>query len=788
MYEPTSTRRNFLKTAGSLIVTFALTDGILPAQAQGAAETRTLAPDEVDAFLSINTEGQVTVYTGKVDLGTGIRTALTQIAAEELDLPFDRVTVCQGDTTLTPDQGATWGSLSIQRGGMQVRRAAATARKALIDAAAQRFGMPAPTLTIENGLIKGKNDVISYAELIGGKTFSLKLDKDAPVKNPAAYAIVGKSVPRIDIPAKVTARFTYMQDFRVNGMLHGRVVRPLAIGANLESIDTSSLTKIPGVVKVVRERNFLGVVATTEWGAIQAARELKTTWSNWMGLPEQAHLWDYVRASKVSNDVVSSNVGSSTAALDSAPKRLAATYDFPIQSHGSLGPSCAVVEIKDEKVTCWSASQAPNRLKRQLAAMLELPPDDVHCIYVEGSGCYGRNGHEDAASDAALLSRAVDGRPVRVQWMRADEHGWDPKCPPTLVDLRAGLDDTDNVLAWESEFLVPKDGVAPVPLLAAMLAGLPPAAATTEPYGEFGAPLNPSVANAYVANTAIPYTFPNVKTVTHLLDETPFRSSWLRSPGRMQNTFANECFMDELAAAAGVDPLEFRLKYLSDARGIELLRRLASIAKWEQQSSARKTVNGEVATGRGVSYVKYELMRTYVGAVAEVEVNRNTGEIGVQRFYVAHDCGQIINPDGLMNQIEGNVIQSISRTLKEEIQFDRSAVTSLHWATYPILTFAEVPDVVIELIDRPTEPPWGAGEPASAVVPSAIANAVFAAVGVRLRSVPFTPAKVRAAIHGARSIQSEERRRPSKRRRPSSIIIAKQQAGFYHQLNSDRSP
>jgi CO/xanthine dehydrogenase Mo-binding subunit len=381
--------------------------------------------------------------------------------------------------------------------------------------------------------------------------------------------------------------------------------------------------------------------------------------------------------------------------------------------------------------------------------MLTLPLNNVHCLYVEGAGCYGRNGHEDAAADAALLSRAVDGRPVRVQWMRADEHGWDPKCPPVLVDLRAGLDEAGKVLAWESEFFVPKDGVAPVPLLAAMLAGLPPVPAAEEFLGnnETGATVNALVLNANTRNTAIPYSIPNVKTLSHLLDDTPFRSSWLRAPGRMQNTFANECFMDELAATAGVDPLEFRLKYLSDARGVELMRRLAAIANWQQRPSPRNNTNGDIVTGRGICYIKYELMRTYVGAVAEVEVNRKTGEIAIQRFYVAHDCGQIINPDGLMNQIEGNVIQSISRTLKEEIQFDRSGVTSLHWATYPILTFAEVPEVVIELIDRPTEPPWGAGEPASAVVPSAIANAVFDAVGVRLRSVPFTPAKVRAAIH-----------------------------------------
>jgi nicotinate dehydrogenase subunit B len=749
MYELTSTRRNFLKTTSGLIVTFTLAEGILPAVGQKTAPTKTVALDDVDAFLAIGADGRVTLYTGKVDLGTGIRTALAQIAAEELDVPFDQLTITQGDTALTPDQGPTWGSFTIQNGGMQIRRAAATARKGLLELAANRLGVAAGALSIDNGTIKGNGRSVSYAELIGGRTFSLKLDKDAPVKDPAAYAIVGKSVPRTDIPAKVTARFTYMQDFRVDGMLHGRVIRPLALGADLESIDASSVTKTPGVVKVVRERNFLGVIATTEWGAIQAARELKATWSNWAGLPEQAQLWDYVRASKRSKDDVGSNAGSSATALDNAPKRVAATYDFAIQTHGSIGPSCAVVEIKDEKVTCWSASQAPHRLRRQLAAMLTLPLNNVHCLYVEGAGCYGRNGHEDAAADAALLSRAVDGRPVRVQWMRADEHGWDPKCPPVLVDLRAGLDEAGKVLAWESEFFVPKDGVAPVPLLAAMLAGLPPVPAAEEFLGnnETGATVNALVLNANTRNTAIPYSIPNVKTLSHLLDDTPFRSSWLRAPGRMQNTFANECFMDELAAAAGVDPLEFRLKYLSDARGVELMRRLAAIANWQQRPSPRNNTNGDIVTGRGICYIKYELMRTYVGAVAEVEVNRKTGEIAIQRFYVAHDCGQIINPDGLMNQIEGNVIQSISRTLKEEIQFDRSGVTSLHWATYPILTFAEVPEVVIELIDRPTEPPWGAGEPASAVVPSAIANAVFDAVGVRLRSVPFTPAKVRAAIH-----------------------------------------
>jgi len=428
---------------------------------------------------------------------------------------------------------------------------------------------------------------------------------------------------------------------------------------------------------------------------------------------------------------VTSNIGNVQEALPQSAKTLKATYDFAIHTHGSIGPSCAIADIKDGQLTCWTASQATHNLKKQLAAMLNLPVESVRCIYVEGSGCYGRNGHEDAAGDAALLARAV-GRPVRVQWMRADEHGWDPKGPPTLIDLRAALDANNEVIARESEFFVPEGAAGNVPLIAASLAGLP--------HETVYSPGN------IIQNSALPYAFPNIRTVCHRLAETPFRPSWIRAPGRMQNTYANEAFMDELAAAVGADSLDFRLKYLKDPRGIELLQRLAALSKWEKRPSPQKTVGGEIVKGRGLSYVKYELIRTYVGAVAEAEVNRRTGEIRVPRFYVFHDCGQIINPDGLKNQIDGNVIQTVSRTLLEELTGDHSMVTSLDWASYPILTFPAVPEVVIELIDRPNEKPWGASEPSAAVIPSAISNAVFDAIGVRLRSVPFAPAKVKAAM------------------------------------------
>jgi nicotinate dehydrogenase subunit B len=688
---------------------------------------------EVDSFLAIDKAGNVTVYSGKVDLGTGVTTALRQIVAEELDLPIMRIELVQGDTLLTPDQGTTWGSLTIQLGGMQLRQAAAAARHALLSEAAKKLGTD--QLTVADGVISGGGKKISYGELIGGKKFEIKLDPKQPVKEkaPTEYTIVGKSQPRVDIPDKITGRFIYMQDFKVPGMLHGRVVRPPAIGAKLEGVDEGALKKIPGA-KMVREGNFLAVVASSEWNAIRGAADLKANWSKSETLPDQAKLWEHVRNSKVAKLEEYGKTGDSAAALAAdGVKKMSVTYDFAIHTHGSIGPSCAIAEFKDGTLTSWSASQATHNLRKQLAQMFSLPPEKVRCIYIEGSGCYGRNGHEDAAADAALLAKVV-GKPVRVQWSRADEHGWDPKGPPTLMDMRAAMDAQGNVTAWEGDFYMPQQtpGGFLVPLVAATLTGMPAA--------EHIAPGN------VFQNSAIPYKFPNTKSVCKRLETTPFRPSWIRTPGRMQNTYANECFIDELAAAANMDPLEFRRKYLDDKRGLELLDRLAKLAKWEQRPSPQKGAIGNLAKGRGVSYVKYELVRTYVGAVAEVEVDRATGVIRVPKFTVVHDCGQIINPDGLKNQIEGNVIQTVSRTLIEEVKFDRSQVTSLDWESYPILKFPQVPEIVIELIDRPTEKPWGAGEPSAAVIPSAISNAVFDATGVRLRSVPYTPAKVKAAM------------------------------------------
>ncbi|HEY4251434.1 MAG TPA: molybdopterin cofactor-binding domain-containing protein, partial [Roseomonas sp.] len=614
--------------------------------------------------------------------------------------------------------------------------AAATARQECLRLAGERLRAPAATLRIADGVISAGDRRVTYAELLGGRAISLKVDADAPIKPPEARRVVGRSAPRVDIPEKVFGRFPYVHDLKRPGMLHGRPVRPPAMGAVAEAVDATSVRDIPGIVRVVHERGFVGVVAETEWSAIRAAQALKVRWSDWAGLPEQAKIWEHVRATPVAQVQVTSERGDARAAIEAAPKQLRASYDFAIHSHASMGPSCAVAEFAGDRLTVWSASQATHNLRKQLAMMLAIDPEKVRCIYLEGAGCYGRNGHEDAAADAAMLAKAA-GRPVRVQWMRADEHGWDPKGPPHLVDLRAGLDAQGNITGWLADAYIPKGAGGNVDLTAAELAGLP--------REQILSPGN------IIHNLAHGYAMPAVKTSCHRLETTPFRPSWIRTPGRMQNTFATEAFLDECAAEAGADPVEYRLRLLpaEERRGREALERVARLADWQARPSPQRDRAGAVLRGRGVTYVKYEMVRTYVAAVAEVEVTRATGAIRVTRFFCSHDCGQMINPDGVKAQVEGNIVHTLSRVLKEELTYDRQAVTSLDWASYPVITFPEVPAISIELIDRPAERPWGAGEPAAAIVPSAVSNAIHDATGVRLRSVPFTPAKLLAALQGA---------------------------------------
>ena len=726
-----TTRRELLLGTAALVVSFSL------APRAARAQAKPVALDQVDSFLAIHRDGTVTMYTGKVDLGTGIRIALPQMVAEELDVAIDKVKLVEGDTALTPDQGPTWGSLSIQVAGVQLRQAAATARKALIEMVVQKTGMPSADFAVRDGVVFLKGEPhrrFTYAELIGDKRFDLKVDKDTPVKNPKDHTLVGQPMPRPDIPGKVTGAHTYMQDFRVPGMVHARVVRPPAIGATLQSVDEGSIKQIKGT-RVVRQGSFLAVIADSEWAAVKAAKALRATWSKWEGLPEPSKLWEHVRSTKVAKDDVAVDRGDPKAAIAGAARKLKATYDFAVHTHGSMGPSCAVADVKGGKAEIWSPSQASHWLRKEVAVALQMDPKDVHIQYLDGAGCYGRNGHEDATCDAALISKLI-GKPVRVQWMREDEHGWDPKGPPTLVEITAGLDARGDIVGWDAELWVPKADITEWPrTIAVTLAGIPQKDAINP--GNIHRNLDPS------------YPFAHQKAVAHRLETTPFRPSWIRTPGRMQNTYANEIFIDECATAAGADPVEYRLRYLTDPRGIAVLRAAASMAKWDARPSPRREQSGPIARGRGIAYVKYENVRTYCAGVAEVEVNRQTGAIRCTRFHVAHDCGQIINPDGVRAQIEGQIIQTTSRTLKEELKWNRSRVTSVDWASYPILRFPEVPEVHMELINRPSDPPWGVGEPAACLPPPAISNAVFDAVGVRLRSVPYTPAAMAAASKGA---------------------------------------
>jgi len=733
-------RREFLSTAALIVgFSFAGAPGAR-AQAVSGASTHTLDLSEVDAFLAVRRDGTVVVYSGKVDLGTGHRIAMRQMVAEELSIEADdvhRIELIEGDTALTPNQGPTAGSSGVMRGGVQLRQAAATAREALLALAAAKLQRPPAELTLEEGLIGAINGgpKVSIAELIGNRPFNVKLNPKVLLKDPARYSVVGRSLPRPDMAAKVTGRHVFVHDLKLPDMLHGRVVRPSAVGAKLIEVDEASIKHIAGV-RVVRIESFLGVVANDEWAAVRAARELKARWSAGTGLMGDDAVAAWARRGPFARDEVLVNKGD-TSALASNPKTLRATYFWPVQSHASMGPSCAVADVRADHATIWSASQATHRYQPAMAHLLGLPREKVRVIYLDGSGCYGMNGHDDAAADAALLSKAVR-RPVRVQWAQEDELGWDPKGPPQLIDLRAALNDSGRISAWEAEMYVPlaTASLAYVPLLGPTDAGI------AQPAGQ--------AVGLISQNADPPYTTANLKVTAHWLAGAPLRPSNIRAPGKVANCFAVESFVDQLAAVAKIDPVEFRLRDLADPRGVEVLKRCAALIGWTPRPSpAPASSSGNKARGRGISYVHYKHNETYVAVAMEVEVDRASGTIRVQRIACAHDCGLMINPDAVRNQVEGNILQALSRTLFERTTFDRERVTSLDWTRYPILRFADVPELRIDLIQRRDQPPLGAGEASSTPVPAALANAIFDATGAQMREVPFTPERVKAALREA---------------------------------------
>ena len=731
-------RRDLLKAGGAIIVRFAL--GSTPfkrAAAQNGGDESALGKPvdthEVDSFIAVHVDGSVTLYTSHVDVGTGLRIAMPQMAAEELGIPVERVTLVEGDTAVTPDHGGTGGSTGIPRGAVDVRQAAATARQAILKLAADRLQRPASELTISGGQVIPVDGGagISLAELAGGRRLSLKIDPKAPLKDPAVYTVVGKPLLRPDVPEKCTGRHVYLQDFSVPGMLHGRVIRPPAIGAKLLSVDEASVRGLPDV-RVVRVENFLGVVAPGEWAAIRAARELKAEWSEWEGLAGNDGLERFTREGAVERSEQIVSKGDSSAALSAASKPLSSSYSWPLQSHASLGPSCAIADVRNDGATVWSSTQGTHGLRNSLSAIFGIPKDKLRVIYLDGSGSYGGNGNDDAAADAVLLSRA-SGKPVRVQWMRHDEHGWDPKGPAQFLDLKGALDGEGRIAAWQTDMWLPMTIPGTRPFLGVEGAGI------SQNHGQGAGQIS--------QNGDPPYAASNVRVTVHWLKETPLRISNIRAPGKIANTFAVESFTDELAAAAGIDPVEFRLRGLSDSRAIEVLKRAARMIAWQSRPSPNPDARGNVLVGRGIAYVRYKQAENYVATAMEVAVDRASGRLDVRRVTCAHDCGLVVNPDSLRNQIEGSIVQTLSRAIHEEVRFDKSRVTSIDWVSYPILRFPELPMVEVALIDRPTLPPLGAGEASTAPVAAALANAIFDATGVRLRAAPFTPARVKAALN-----------------------------------------
>lgn len=748
-------RRQFLKGAGALVVSFNLFPTAAKVFAQSASTTPgDLDPQSLDSWLAIAQDGTVTIFTSKVELGTGIETALAQIAAEELDVSWKHVKVVMGDTALTVDQSATGGSRTIERAGPQIRQAAAAARKELLRLAAEKLGAPAEKLAVREGVVTVQGipaKQVSYAQLIGGRHFNvkikaegaaadLKLAHDVQAKSVKEYATVGTTVPRFDLPPKVTGEAVYIHDIRVPGMLHGRPVRPPVINTDPISIDEGSIRTIPGVVMIVREGKFVGVVAQTEWAAIRAAQSLKVTWSKpATKLPANAEeVYAYLKNTKPMRSQKAVDKGNMDTAFSQAKKTYERAYRWPFQMHGMIGPSCAVADVKGDRATIWSGTQGPFRTRKNIATLLKLPEQNVRVIYHEGSGSYGRLATDDGVEDAALLSRAA-GAPVRVQWSREDEHGWAPKGPAQVDEVRAAVDGDGKLMGWDFvDLSLPRTEADGTPMLASFQLGIKPTSPDS-PNGSQSAGEIYAVDNQRIVANLINWRF---------AEPIPLRTSQLRAPGDIARCFATESLLDEIAADLKSDPVEFRLRYLTqDTRGTDCLRAAADKAQWQNRPSPAPPAGGALARGRGVALTRRA--GAYVAAVAEIEINRSTGQIAVKRIVCSHDCGLIINPDGIKNQIEGNVIQGVSRALFEEVTFDANGVTSLDWRTYPILKFTDVPDLEVVLINRPDIAPLGAGEPATIPLAAAIGNAIFDATGLRLREGPFTPKRVLAGLKKA---------------------------------------
>ncbi|EML1598133.1 xanthine dehydrogenase family protein molybdopterin-binding subunit [Burkholderia cenocepacia] len=747
-------RSELLARTGCLTVIRPPAPPVKPAPGQPGSLS-SYVPALPEVFVAILDDGRLLAFNGHVDLGTGIRTSLAQIVAEELDVPAARVTMVLGDTAATPNQGPTIASATIQISATPLRCAAAQARHTLLALAAERFGVDVERLGIDDGTISADGQVVTFAALVAARRIALTLDLNTRTKDPAHYRIVGRASPRVDLPAKATGQLTFVHDMRVPGMLHGRVVRPPYaghdsgpfVGTSLVDVDRASVADVPGLVAVVTLGDFVGVVAEREEHAIRAARQLRVTWRPLPALPPLDAPTAAIAAAPATRRVLLDEGDVDAARTEPDTLTLSRTYAWPFQMHGSIGPSCALADYRapgDGRITVWSGTQNPVSLRYDLATLVARDEADIDVVRMEAAGCYGRNGADDVCGDALLLSRAV-GRPVRVQLSRADEHLWEPKGAGQSMQVTGTVTRDGRLLGYDFTTRYPSNDA---PLLAALLTGAIAPAPRVFEMGD---------------RTAVsPYVSPHRRFVCE--DLAPLvRASWLRGVSALPNSFAHDAFVDECAALTGIDPLAFRIRHLQDTRAIELLQAVAERAGWtprvrrplDERDQHDERDEARLVRGRGIAYARYVHSRfpgfgaAWSAWIVDLSVDRVSGEIRIERVTVGQDTGTMINPDGVRHQIHGNVIQVLSRTLKERVRFADGKVASREWASYPILTFAEVPDVDVVLMPRQGEPPLGAGESASVPGPAAVANALFDATGVRFYAPPFTPETVRAGLREA---------------------------------------
>ncbi len=734
-------RRRMLQASGFLALAFMIPLEAATAQTPPVAKPR--LPGSLNthrmlnAWIRINADRSVTLLVGKVELGQGILTAVAQICADELDIDMARLKIVSGDTALVPDEGVTAGSFSMPNCATAVRQAAAEVRQILLALAAQKLGQPAESLTVADGAISAPGGAgTSYWDLVVGQALEREATGEAKPKPASQHRYIGKSVPRLDIPAKMLGQEVFVQELRPAGMLHGQVVRPPTYRARLASLDAIAVERMPGVIKVVRNGSFLGVIAEREEQAIAAGQALfvAAKWDVEKALPGSEGIFDWLLATKPARDIEIKN--QSRGGGEAPARTIEATYQRPYHMHASLGTSAAVATSgADGVTTIQTHSQSVFQTGEAIARMLGVDVAKVRCQHVQGSGCYGHNMADDAAADAALLAQAVPGRPVRIQYTRDQEHRWEPYGSAMVVKTKAGLDKDGNVLDWDLELWSTPHGTRPSGDPGNLLS----AKYLEKPFAQ-PVPVNGGPPNYAADRNAIAlYEFSGHRVVTHFITEMPLRVSSTRGLGAYGNVFAIESFIDELAHAAGVDPIAYRLRFLKDPRARDVLVKAAERFGWD---SWQKRPN----RGRGIAFARYKNIAAYCAVALEVEVTRRNGRVRVLRAVAANDSGHIVSPDGVANQIEGGLIQSLSWSLKEEVKFDDTRVTSEDWASYPILTFSEVPPVEIVLIDRPGAPFLGTGEASQGPTGAALANAIFDATGVRFRRVPFTPERIRAGL------------------------------------------